>query len=383
MIKYLLSLLLLATVSFSATNNRTYTIGSAGDYPTLAAAEADTEQDLVSNDSSITFQFIGGSWADQSATTIDGSISDPTHFMTITAIGDARHNGIWDASGAIRFSASFNPLRLSDDYLVVDGIQSTCTGSASFRNAIVTSGSDGYTIKNCIVKWQNTGASGSQGILATGSTVASYVLNNIVYDVVTSGNDGAGIAHRGKADSCWTISNIIVNCDLAFDGTFLDGVYRNNIVYNCPVFFDGDAQSTNNPSHNNATDLSSINYNCGGCGTGDVTSMSDPFNAIGSDDFSFASGTSDGVEDGSDQSEIHTDANDIIGTSRPQLTNWDIGAFEFISGEPPEDEFRWRRRRLLSEIREILNSMRTEKGNIDYEKDIVSRSMFAIPYTIK
>lgn len=320
--------MLMATVSFSATNNRTYTIGSAGDYPTLAAAEADTEQDLVSNDSSITFQFIGGSWADQSATTIDGSVSNATHFMTVTAIGDARHNGIWDASGAVRFSAGFQPFKVADDFCVVDGIQVIVTGTADFRNVLDAFTGGGTTVKNCIIRSTSTGSK-AIGIFAGGS-VDVFIFNNIIYDV-----NGIGIKIFTGDNNGWVYNNTLHNCDTALWTSFHDGQFVNNMAFGSIDVLIG-SPSTVNLSHNNATNNGSITYtSCGSCGADDVLSISDPFNNISGDDFSYASGTSDGVEDGSAESGVVTD--DIIGTSRPQSTNWDIGAFEFESGEPPDD----------------------------------------------
>ena len=96
--RLLLPLLLLChTIASGATYNRTYTVGSGLDHATLALAEAAHGQDLVSNDSSLTFD-IQDAVEEAGTVTIDGYTTDATHFLTVTTSGSGRHSGVYSTS---------------------------------------------------------------------------------------------------------------------------------------------------------------------------------------------------------------------------------------------------------------------------------------------
>jgi hypothetical protein len=345
-----------------ATYNRTITICDTCEYASVSSAETAHEQDLVNNDSSLIYQIKAesdGTWADQSATQISGSTTGSANFITVTATGGGRHSGEYDATGAWRAAAAYQPVYVADDFTVLDGLQSNCNSTSNNRYAFWTA-AEGVTVKNCIGHYTNTGANGYIFYMAGGdATNKNYLQNCVGYAVgAATPNYGVGV---GLTDAVGLIvTNVtIANCIYAVGGTDNDVVLFNVIGYNNTTGFTECQPAASPLSDYNATDDASIDYNgCGSCGSNDITSISDPFNDASSYDFSYASSSSDGVEDGMDAS-AYQDSDDIIGTSRPQTTNWDIGAFEYEGGAPEPSEMNYRRRRLLGEYNnaKIFNTM--------------------------
>lgn len=311
--KLLFIFILIPTIGFSATNNGTFTVCDTCNHISLQAAETAHQQDLVSNDSSITFEIKGDEqnlWPDEGAVSISGSTPDATHFMTITSSGTGRHNGIYDATIAYRIVSSSNPsLFIEDPFVVVGGIQINHT---STLNGLFSTQTD-ITVKNCIVNHTGGTSASANGIQTQSVTGTSLIYNNIVYDA-----ENRGITIGGDAASCLIYNNTVVDCGVGIEEDAGDAVMKNNMFWSNTT--DTDVSTANSPSHN-ATDAASL------VGTNNQTSISDPFVAVGSDNFLLSSATSDGAEDGTDLSGTFTD--DILGTTRPESTNWDIGAHEF------------------------------------------------------
>ena len=98
--RYLLTIaILLIATSASSVNLKTYTVCESGcDYTSVQAAETAHQQDLVTNDSAITFE-IQNTWASPyGGTVVDGSTTDATRFFTITAVGAARATATWSTT---------------------------------------------------------------------------------------------------------------------------------------------------------------------------------------------------------------------------------------------------------------------------------------------
>lgn len=320
--KYLLTIafLLMATPSF-AVNLKTYTVCESGcDYTTVQAAETAHDQDLVANDSALTFE-IQNTWASPDGTTsVNSSVADATRFMTFIAVGAARATATWSTT-AYRGEGSGSIFSIGDQYVVVDGLQlrSTETGATSSR--IFFTIDKEYTISNCFIKG-NTGSDitgiGSSNLANT----VAIIRNNVIIDCTTEGIDAQGFAGGGvKVDN-----NTIENCAIGIITLDNEIIARNNILWNCTTPLSGNFNTTT-LSEENFTDAGSLSYgSCGSCGTGDQLSQSDPFENIGGENYLLASGAT-AIDAGKDLSGDFTDA--IGGKTRD--ANFDKGADEFIA----------------------------------------------------
>ncbi len=291
----------------------------AGDcYLTLQAAETAEQRDLVAADTNLVF-VIKGSWTSAAATTsFDGFTTDATRDIKITTAGSARHAGTYLATAYRAESSSADVISIKDDYVTIDGLQISQTGA----NEGIISQNSFTTVTNCIVRGDGEGGSSTWGIYCwTGTN--HKVFNCIVYDW---GTVGIYCATTIAADDL-IYHNTIVDCAIGINGGYTDALSINNIIWSCATPIQGAPASG---SGYNATDAGSITYtDCGGgCGTGDILSMSDPFVAVGSDNFLLAASTSP-VDAGTDLTA--TVPEDIIGTSKPVGSDSDIGANERLA----------------------------------------------------
>jgi len=94
--RYLFTIVfILMAIPCFAVLTKTYTVCESGcDYSTLASAESAHQQDLVANDSALTFE-IQNTWASpDGVTAVAGSTTDATRFFTITAVGAIKNRSI-------------------------------------------------------------------------------------------------------------------------------------------------------------------------------------------------------------------------------------------------------------------------------------------------
>ena len=309
--KLLLFLILLAGCVNAATYDITKTI--PGDYATLAIAEAAWDIDLVSGDSSITYNITAA--AVEGQTYISGATSSATSFITVTTSGTARHSGTYSTSAwRIETTSGGEAMWIPDDFVTLDGLQIYVTTN----NGLKPENNEGTIIKNCIVRGDAIDGDADRGFYAAGLLNAS-LWNNIVYNFSI-----AGIYLTSSSGSNLCYNNTVVDCAKGITGGYKNVIAINNIIYGCTSQSNDDIGEATN----NATDLSSITYSdCGGCGANDIYSMADPFVNYASDNFLLDDGTSDPAEGGTSLSGVFTD--DILGVSRPQSTSWDIGAHEY------------------------------------------------------
>lgn len=341
---FLLMIFIGLSTQIYSVNERTYSVCDTCEYATLILAEDDTEQDLVTNDSALTFEIKGDEqnlWPDQAVVTFNGSVADATRFMAVTSSGTGRHSGVWDATVAFRIVSSGSTFVILDDFVSVDGIQVTVTGSTGYRYGIQASNAS-YTVKNCIIWCQNSNELGVVGMSGNGN--GGLVSNNIVYDWPL------GIYMKGTPEVNLAYYNTVVDCDTAFQTGYEDVTFRNNIGYNYTVFVNGYPYDTNPwKSGYNATDEADITYSGSPSGgAGDIYNIAESiFEDYGGNDFHLSAADVDCAEDGIDASALFTDANDIDGDGRPESTNVDIGADEFVAGGEPPAVIPKRRRKIL------------------------------------
>jgi len=312
--------LLMATPCF-AVLTKTYTVCESGggcDYTTVQAAETAHEQDLVANDSALTFE-IQNTWASADGrTTVSGWTADATRFLTITAVGAAKASATFSTT-AYRAESALDVISLTEDYTVWDGLQvNLTTTNADSRNAITITGLNN-TVKNCFIK----GATGSNidGVIGVNSlNTALVVRNNVIIDFP---NEGVRLRSL-SADGAKLDNNTIENCGVGINDAFsVEITARNNIIWNCTTPLSGDFRDG---SQENYTDAGSLSYgSCGSCGTGDQVSQSDPFENLGGENYLLAAGAT-AIDAGQDLSGDFTDA---IG-DKTRDANFDKGADEFI-----------------------------------------------------
>ena len=317
--------MLIATPCF-AQAVRTYTVCESGggcDYTTLQAAETAIQQDLVANDSAITFEIQNAWTSPDGQTTFSGWTCDATRFFTVTAVGAARATATFSTT-AWRAESAFDALLTNEDFAVFDGLQARLTTTdASARNGIGGNGLSN-TIKNCFVKGSTGSAIDGISVIKS-TTTGTVVRNNVVIDFPAVGINISSAATGGvKADN-----NTIENCGTGVSTSAEDGIIRNTIFLNVTTPISG-SPNTTTLSEENWTDNASITYTgCGSCGTGDQLSQSDPFEDLAGENYLLASGSTP-IDAGKDLSGDFTDA--IGGKTRD--ANFDKGADEFIAAAP-------------------------------------------------
>ncbi len=322
--RYLLTLAIILLASpVSAVLTKTYTVieGGGGDYTTVQAAESAHDQDMVANDSAITFE-ISGTWTGVEAFfNFNASVTDATRFFTVTTIGDSRAGTTFNTT-AYRVSSQGNNVQMNDPFDVIDGIQVEITETDAGALGAVRVNQEGVVIKNCFI----TGVSGSgvnvDGIRVTsaGSAIVE-IRNNISIDMGARGIEVSSATGGTKVDN-----NTIENCATGIFTQNEDAIARNNIIWNNTTPLSGNFNPTT-LSEENYTDAGSLSYGtCGSCGTGDQLSQSDPFENLAGGDYALASGAT-AIDAGKDLSGDFTDA---IGLKTRDAL-FDKGADEFIA----------------------------------------------------
>ncbi len=271
---------------------------------------------------------------DTSGFQISGWSSDAVILM---AIGAARHSGTWDdgADSPHRLVAAAvgTVLKVRYSNTTIDGMQiynSHTTDTNSHALSITIDNPTGVVFKNNVVK-----SFRSNCITINDSVSTVEIYNNVCYCAESQDAFSEGI--------------FIDSVDIA-------GVY-NNTVYNFNSGIDIDAVATsctikNNAVFGNGTDFADAvgvttnkNASDDAFGTNPITldstgNYSDEFTDITTFDFSVTDSGSVLYDAG--EADVFIDDDDIIGTARPQSSQWDIGAFELIVAAGAGQAFRLR-----------------------------------------
>lgn len=329
--KRIILLTLIFFIGFTSAGSGNFTICPSGcDYTTLAGFEAGEQADLTGTGPAIAT--ITESFQDTTSVMFSGWTTTASDYISVTTNGTGRHNGTAGSGYELNMSSQVSGIGLGENYIRIDGIEVHSWGHTSgARYAIGTGGSaaDFITITNCLIHDNTDEGSDIRGIDGDNGANDWMVYNNIIYNLHTASTD-------------------VVGTDV-----MRSGMLYNNIIYNVSgvAYNEIDSLNTatlkNNVAINNSDDISgtigTLEYNAGedsdfSSGTGNfvITQTANNYEDLvvnaPNGDFRYVT-DSQLIDNGTT---IGTFDTDIIGTSRPQGSAWDIGAFEFIvSGDQP------------------------------------------------
>ena len=356
----------------------TKTIGtSSRDYSTISAWEADlSDASIYSNGDDAVGEMYADSTFTGATTTIDGGTSiggssgQDLNSVKLTVAAASRHDGTAESGALLKPTAGSGHnqgiIRINVDNVTVEWLDISLDSldSTNTNKAIVLEGTnDGNIIRNNLIhdKGGNPGNTGPFAIhgLGTGATTDdTYVLNNIIYNIVESSNDSLGaIVFYSWTGSLYVYNNTIYK--LTAQGGNKDAIgirfgnsstsvsyIKNNIVSTLSANDDKAAylkQSSSSTAHtaNNLSDTTTAatwNAEDMGQNLNDSTALTGKSLA----DISFVSTTggsedlhidedSDCVDAGADLGTTNGVEIDINGRNRDSNGDtWDIGAHELV-----------------------------------------------------
>ena len=257
--------------------------------------------------------------------TIDGSTTDASHYMWLTAEPGSRHTGVAGTGAKISYTGSDAGAHVADPYTIVEWME-VGMNNLNWQQGIYGTYDSSYsTIRNNIIYGTNRDPD-SYGI--SFANVLSKIFNNIVYDV------NGIIANTGSGNNNYFYNNTAYNNTKGF---VVNGgppnwptLLKNNISASSTTSYSAiNTGLWDNSSSNN------ISSDATAPGTSSLTSKS-------VSDVKFVSTASDFIDlhilDGSVAKDAGADLSatftgDVDGTSR-QGGTWDVGADEWFSSSP-------------------------------------------------
>jgi len=300
----------------------------AGDYTSLKTAVETEAADISSGseDADFLIQHNGTNWsADTGDWDVDGWTMG-TNNLLIQTQGDAKHPGIPGATGVWHTTNTTQGFDVETDNCTVDGVEIRLAASGI---VVSLSGTNDVIIRNVLISGSTVDATvGING--RTGSVNVTYE-NCVIMKVKVVETSSEGIKH--DVGGTLKVFNCTINgFDAAWenDAAGSTATLKNNAFFNCnDDFEDGSTSPTidfcasDDGDGTNSVDLSP--------GGSEPDGWNDAFTnySASNGDVTVKNTSSVIYNAGTDLSgEGITD--DIIGTSRPQSTSYDIGAFEFI-----------------------------------------------------
>lgn len=294
-------------------------------YTSLSAAEAAEQTDLVSDGDTIIFNCrASSSSADTTAVTFDGWNIGLSNDITIEG---NQTTGIWNNSAYHLSINHANAITFNEAYcnflnLQISTNQNYATSSGIGIGLYPPAGAAAIIIDSCIIK-EISDYSSKGGIYFLYLSGTNAFTLDITNTVVCGYGVGTGIDHS-SAQTDWTTT--VTNCTVS-DCALGIRDQASMTIKNCAVFnnaddFNGSGTisycASDDGDGSNAQDL---NENASG-------EWAAAFTDYANDDFSVKDASSLLYNNGTN---IGAPDDDIIGTSRPQATTVDIGAFEFIA----------------------------------------------------
>lgn len=324
----------------------TNSIGTSGrDYSTIAAWAAALPGNLVTDGNSYVGECYNDSTFTEGALALSGHTTDATHTITLKcASGQSFSDNANRLTNALRYNtangvswggaASYGTLfNVGDDYVTVNGIQFKETSNNAAPSFRFTGAHNGIT--QCI--FQSTPRGNSQVVRCD----AGPILNNCLI-VCTQAPSWGGEAVLLIFVATMTESTVVCPSDIGPNKTGVASVYGSSIAINCAVFgfstafgsgFSGSSgfNCTDSASAPGSSNQTSKTYANQFQNTADATA-----------DFRLKTGA-DCIDNGTTDTTYNPGAIDIVGTSRPQGTAWDIGCWELVVAATYKSRLiRWR-----------------------------------------
>ena len=284
----------------------TYTIGSTGDYATIAAFQsAIGTKDLVTATTSYILE-IQGETIDENGTNITGWTTNSTYYIYIRPVSGAEHNGVLGAGPILRKTTNGGSVLIfSSSYISINGIEFRHTGAA------VGDGLN-FNITNCHAQdcISNAVVTGFVGV-RNSTTVVNCLALNCTADGYDSPSSSTGTI----------LNSLAVDCATGFEANLGGTIVKNCHSYGATTASYSGTFDTSNSTNNAASDADPNTPP----GSNPITTntVSTDFEDYANDDYHLASGSTL-IDAGADLTASGY-TTDWEGDARPDGSAWDIG----------------------------------------------------------
>jgi len=311
------------------------TINKTGeDYNTITLWEDAVDGDLVTATSQPTAHVYNDDGdLNDGLIVVDGSTTNSSYYMKITAPSGERHNGTFGSGATITYTSSLinqTMIVLKDNYIIFEWITiSGMTADDWTTNYFIGIGgsNNNITIRYNLIGNTNLSSTKSIGYcIGLGPFEAAtniFIYRNIIANVAANNVSGIFLGATGNTTSAFVYNNTVYNTD---NGTGTDtGITcadesftcSNNLVNDCGTDFTFGASTTHD--YNAASDSTADSE------ANNINTISDA-DFISSSNFHLATG-SDAIDVGYDFGSpynVDIDGTTVTGT-------WDIGADEYVA----------------------------------------------------
>jgi hypothetical protein len=293
---------------------------SGGDYSSLTAWEAAQAATLTAPAEAECYDF-----SSSENLTITGITTSATNYLRIYGASanrlDGRSRNV-SGTGFQITASSGNTINVAVNHCRFDGIEIEGTGTAhalTYQFGTFAAGANDHRVENSIVHDVLTGT--GYTINASTSNLNITIRNNVIYGFQRTWDTRNAAVATSENNTTWRHADqlgLVSDSELTCKNT-----YAGKASGSAEDFWTGGAAPSGN--NNASSDTSQATDYTAGVSS---VSGSSVFTSVtsGSEDFRLLSGTNALVDAGA----TLTIATDIIGTSRPQGSAWDIGAFERI-----------------------------------------------------